>query len=394
MENTYSNSMHTYRQPGENISTPCVSLCFLIIVILGFLPVMPDRIVSLVKPVFLVLCVMFPGRGYYRFSFEKWLVILHIYLFGIWIANYQTNQSIRSYASMLLFALFFLFAGLRSWNRAEIRLLLYVLILSCTLHSVIAIYSNNGLLHDIGSQHISFLSKTLNRNSSAFAVTPGMICAIMMVFYGKKNPGIRAFYFLSALICFYAVVALACRSAFLSAVSGSFLVVWQATREHADAGRRFFRRIIFIVFVVALIFGGMSILEGTNSSRLFDYSDTGRNELWDVAWKLIKAKPVFGGGFDYWGRSGEYMSPHNTFLSIMLISGYIGGGILGLMMLSMLFECVKVRNFVALAFAMETVFHSISEAGLDYYAYIPLILTVILLRFSEYQHRDVSRIFR
>ena len=137
----------------------------------------------------------------------------------------------------------------------------------------------------------------------------------------------------------------------------------------------------------------MRVLEGTNSARLFNYSDSGRDDLWEDAMDLIRAKPVFGGGFDYWSRTGHVMSPHNTFFTIMLISGFIGGILLGMMILSMIKECIREQSVIALAFAMQMIFHSISEAGLDYYAYIPLILTSIVLRYSEYQQGDFESVF-
>lgn len=392
MENSNYHAIH-FQHESQYISVSCFSLCFIMIVVLGFLPIVPNGIVKLLKPVFLILCVFVSGRGYYRIGFEKWLIILLIYLFIIWIVNLQVEKRINPYASMLLFALFYLCASLKIWNRAELRLIFNAVVFSCAVYSIVVLVSNHGLFRAGGSQHISYFSMTVNRNSSAFAVVPGAVASLMILFYGRNNGFLRTLYGTAFLVCIYTVVALACRSAFLAATTGVFLVVWQVTRENANQSQRIIRRTAFILFVLIVLFISISVLDGTNSARLFDYSSTGRDDLWESAWKLIKEKPIFGGGFGYWERSGQVMSPHNTFLNIMMISGYIGGCILGMLMLSLLFECLRVGNIIALAFAMELVFHSISEAGLDYYAYIPLVLTTVLLRYSEYQKRDISSIF-
>ena len=393
MENSRIPDIYFQHTP-QRISIPCISLCILIVVILGVLPIVPATIAKIVKPAFIVLCVVFFFFFYYHFGYEKWLMVFLAYLFVILIANLHVDpNSVSEYISMLLFALFFLCAGLRIWNRLEIRMILDFVVLACFTYAVIVIVSNHGLLLSSGDQHIRFFSQTLNRNTSSFAVVPGTVAALLMLFYGKKSPMRTIFSILAFLVCFYTVVALSCRSAFLAAVSGAFLIVWQATREHADKGRRFGRRTFFLILVFVFLLIGMDILEGTNSSRLFDYSYTGRDGLWDAAWELILEKPVFGGGFGYWARSGQVMSPHNTFLNYMMISGFVGGIFFVLMIVAMLVECMKAHNIVALAFATEMILHSISEAGLDYYAYIPLILETIVLRYTEYQGQDVFEIF-
>lgn len=387
-----NNDVQKPRYVKQSISVACVFLAFLIFVILGFLPVAPEPLVKSLKPVFLVICVL-NYRNSYRFGYEKWFVLLHVYLLIIWLANLETNSSISDYVSMLLFLLFFLFAGLRMWNSREIRFIVRSIFYACLLYSALVLGSNGGLIHAGGSQHISFLSHTLNRNSSAFAVTPGVICSAFLLFYDRQSPFERFIYGIGFVICFYTVIGLSCRSAFLSASSGTFLVVWQATKKSGNSGQQFLLRLLFVFVVVCVLGIGMRALEGTDSARIFDYSDTGRDDLWEAAWDLIHAKPIFGGGFTYWSDSGQVMSPHNTFLNIMMISGYVGGAILGLAVLSMMMECLRAGNIIALAFSMEMLFHSISEAGLDYFAYIPLILTSILLRCSEYQSKDLSKIF-
>lgn len=392
MEQSYQEQMHRriYRQ---RISVSCVFLCITLFAILGVLPIVPDIIVKVLKPIYILICIAFYGGGYYRIGFEKWLIFLLSYLLLILLTNIQGNGSISVYASMLLFAIFYFYAGLRIWNPLEIRTILKTVMLAGFVCAIITFFSNGGSFSVGNSQHIYFLSKIRNRNSAAFSIAPGTVTSILLFFNEKKGVRSRMGYVAVFLVSYLMLIALSCRSAFLSATTGIFLIIWHAITVRVDTARRFFRRSLLLVFVYITLIVLMRVVEGTSSARLFDYSNSGRDDLWKEAIDLIRAKPVFGGGFDYWSRTGHVMSPHNTFFSIMLISGYIGGILLVMMIFSMINECLRQKSIFALAFAMQMFFHSISEAGLDYYAYIPLILTSIVLRYSEYQQSDYASIF-
>ena len=123
--------------------------------------------------------------------------------------------------------------------------------------------------------------------------------------------------------------------------------------------------------------------------------DSGRGRLWDKAWDMIDENPVFGGGFDYWDdNSGESLGTHNTFLTIMVMSGYVGGILFALFLSAVFLDLLRVRNLIPLAFLMELLMHSYTESGMDYYAYIPLILALVLARYISYQSDDITSLFR
>lgn len=378
----------------QRLSLPAISLSLVFMAIFGIVPILPGTLVTILKPLFIATCLLFGGYGYYRMGYEKWQVVLLAYLVLIFIANYVTDPCWNDFLSMVLFALFYLFAGLRIWTTREIRCFFYVLAICCSVYSLIVLFSNNGLFQIGGNQHIKYLSVTMNRNNCAFAVAPGAVSSVFIFLFDKKMELMkRAFCIGAIVICSFTIIALSCRSAFLSAASGVFLIVWAYYGNNTGRRTQIGKRLLFIGFILVSAYVLMLVLSGTNSARLFDYQESGRDGLWKDAWSLIQRKPIIGGGFNYWSKSGQLMGTHNTFLSIMLISGYIGGAFLTMWILSMMRECLRFRNAIALAFAMEMVCHSISESGLDYYAYVPLILTSILLRYSEYINYDYRTIF-
>lgn len=145
---------------------------------------------------------------------------------------------------------------------------------------------------------------------------------------------------------------------------------------------------IAVVLILVVLFSSMLVSQGTFASRLFDFGDddsgSGRDVLWDEAWELIDEKPVFGGGFDYWADTGHSMGTHNAFLTFMVSTGWIGGILLGAFLLQMLIAALKTRNLIPLGFAAEIVTHTWTEPGMDYFAYIPLILTFILAEYGGF----------
>ena len=87
------------------------------------------------------------------------------------------------------------------------------------------------------------------------------------------------------------------------------------------------------------------------------------------------------------------MGTHNTFLTFMVSTGWIGGILLGLFLIAAVFEMLKTRNLIPVAFMAEVLLHSWAEPGMDYYAYIPLTLAFIITRYLQYQSNNLERIF-
>lgn len=378
----------------DSLSVQCWVLCGIILLILGLLPAIPGTVTQVFRPLFILACILIPAK-YYRLHSEKWQVALLAYWFLTLVLNPITANAFRSYVSLVLFGLFFVFTASRVWTRKEIKVIFNTVIVATFILSSVLIISNNGIVSRQDGMHISFLSFVFNRNTAAFGCVPGVLCAVIGFFYGKKNKVYKLLCLVTIGLGSFSVFALACRSAFVSLVLGIVLIVWQTTREIDNYRKRFAVRFAFLLIVLLTTVVAYSIAQGTSSERLFDLKDdSGRGDLWDRAWELIDEKPILGGGFDYWGASsGEELGTHNTFLTVMVMSGYTGGALFVIFLISTFLDLLKARNLIPIAFLAELAMHSYTESGLDYYAYIPLILAFILARFIEYQSRDLRTIF-
>ena len=362
-------------------------LCTILFLILGILNITPDGITGLYRPAFIFIASFSLFRSYPLRS-AKWQIALVAHTAVIFVCNNITNSATVTFISSELFILFFLMASERIWSRREIGLLLDFLIFSCTLQAGIVLFSNSLLLRAGGQQHLNYLWVSSNRNSFAFAIVPGAIASLLKLIYSKKNwrntlP--RLYWTLAFILCAYDVFAIGCRSAFYSMCFGIGCIVWDRVNESKTPAEKLIKEILIIVCVLIVLNIMYLVASGTYSSRLFAWEESGREKIWDAAWDLIEKKPIFGGGYDYWKNSNMHIGTHNTFLTYMLEGGvliciWVVGHLLNL-----LYEIKETRSIVPLAFMAETILHMYTESGMDYYAYLPLIFTVIIARYLQYK---------
>ena len=371
----------------RELTVPCVALCAILILILGVLYISPDGITGLYRPAFIFI-TMFSIIRTYPLRSARWQIALAIYFAIIFICNNITQSSAMMFVSHELFIVFFLLSSEHIWSRREIGLLLDILIFACTLQAGIVLFSNSLLLHAGGQQHINYLWTSFNRNPVAFAIVPGAIASLLKLIYCEKG-GVavlsRLYLFLAFLLCAYDVFAIGCRSAFYSMCLGAGCIIWERVSESKTQAEKLIKEILIIICVLI----GANILfvvaSDAYSSRLFRWEESGREEIWDIALELIKKKPIFGGGYDYWENSNMKLGTHNTYRSYMLDGGVVTLVFVIGHLIALLFEIKETESIIPLAFLAETVFHMFTESGMDYYAYLPLIFSVIIARYLQYQ---------
>lgn len=364
-----------YRQP---LSAAGCMLCALYFVILAVLPLIPSQITRVLKPVFLIACVFSSCRRYPMPAAAKVQSVFLIYLFLVLVFHPLTPSAIETYISIFLFGAFFIFASMRVWNAREIRMLLDAVVCSGVIMSAVCIFSNDGLLHASGAQHIRYLNTEMNRNPIAFGIVPCALTAAILMLHcpqrRRKRLSAAAFF-----LCSYSVFALGCRSAFLSYTGGMLILLSDYICNGGSQRTRLARGFVIALLIVCATALAMNISAGTYSERLFHMTDdSGRDAIWESARTLIREHPAFGGGYDVWNDVGPDMGTHNTFLLFSIYSGYVGGAILILLLAAAVLELPRRKNWIPLVFVCEPIFHVYTETNLDNYFYLPLVLGYVL----------------
>jgi len=385
-------------QGQDTLSVPCYMLCLLIVLVIGILPIVPGTVTQLLRPAFIGVCLLFLQKNRYPLPLgAKTAIIYHIYL-GIILLYTDTSQSsVRSYFAMVLFCGFFVCAAQRVWSKREIRFILNITVFIGLFCAIVLLIGNPVLRTFNGSVELKFFHGVKNRNPIAFSLATCTLCSAFLLFYRQnKSVYLLILYALAFFIPALTTIATGGRSASLSMLVGTFLILWEKTQRGKTANSRIWKKLLLIMLAVLSVSVMMLITKDSNSARIFsNLSDSsGRDRLWDFAWELIKEKPVFGGGFSYWeDMGGSDLSTHNTYLLVMVISGWVGALFLTGFLGTMVLDLWKKRNFVLLAFIVELACHTYSESGMDYYAYLPLVISYILRQYLEYQSDSFDTLF-
>lgn len=184
-----------------------------------------------------------------------------------------------------------------------------------------------------------------------FAITLGAVSGLVLflMYHGKGKIITNTLLGVCAFICAFTVLALGCRSAFIAMAAGGFLVFWEHSNRSENPQKRSRTKFILAIGVILAIVIASNMAEGTYGERLFeigeDESGSGRLDIWKKIWPVILKKPVFGYGFQY-EVEGLTMGTHNSFLTTMLYSGFVGGGLLALFFLSLLLSALKTKNYL------------------------------------------------
>lgn len=371
----------------RELTLPCMILCALLFLVLGVLPITPGGITIFYRPVFIFFASFTLYRSYPLRS-SRWQIALAVYFFLIFFFNHFSGHAAESFISHELFILFFIMASSRIWSRREINLLLDTLIAACDIQAAVVLFSNALLLHAGGQQHINYLWISTNRNPIAFAIVPGAVASLMKLVFSKggfKNVMNRTFWIFSFLLCSYDVFAIGCRSAFYSLCLGIACIIWERVRRTRNRAEKFIQELMIVILVITGISILMRIASGAYSERLFSLEDSGRKGIWEDAMELIREKPLFGGGYDYWGSAGYRLGTHNTFITYLLEGGVVAALIAGTHLLFLGLEVLEAGFFIPFAFLVETLLHMFTESGMDYYAYLPMTICLILTNYFKYQ---------
>ena len=400
MERYRQNEILNHVAERRQISVPCIALCAVLMLIVGFLPLLPRSFTILLRPAAILTCIVFADKIRYRMTYAaKALLLFMAYITAILITHDLTSNAVTEYISMMLFAFFFIFETERVWSRREIRVIFVATAVAGIFCSIVLLHENESLHTMAGESELLFFGHLKNRNTMGFSIVPSVLCSTLLLFNDRKwkLPVLRFVYLVSLIICGYTVIATGARTASLAMLIGVLLIVLEYSNRSGNSRVRVSRRMLVIVLAALVIYGLISFTEGTESARIFKDLDnkSGREILWEFARQLIREKPVFGGGFDYWSdMHGESLGTHNTYYTIMVMSGYVGAFFLTLFLGAVVLELLSAHSLIPMAFVVELIGHTYSESSLDYYAYIPLVLAYILFHYTKYHNRPIRTIFQ
>ena len=376
----------------DHLSFSCYVISAVFFAVLSqFLVLRAENITPLFRPI-IVFCafILFTQRGYLsnsitRIAFIAAVYELTVFLFEL-ITGEDMNEVVRAGSATVLYLLMCAFACAVPWNGRELRVILLSVFFGCFVCAIVFAFSNN--LADVHYSSLDMLGVAVNRNKNAYAFALGTLLGI--IFLARLQKTSRRFIVLGmTAIMGYCVLYSQCRGAFFCLVLSVFVLVIGKSLEILRE-----RGPVYLVYVFLFLAGCVIVyylLKNSEMSRLVDAESTsGRDEGIENAWKLFLDSnftgKLFGNGFQYERNHSASIGAHLVYATFLVSSGIIGTTLISLMFLS---GIKNIRTMIPLSLLVFAFMRTFFE-GLDYYNYIPFIVSVIIYHYQKYYGRSVN----
>lgn len=379
----------------DRLSFSCVLVAsvFFLVLSQALILKVPEIITQVFRPLiafFLVIKMM--QRGQINFGARRVALVAAIYCsFVLLLVNVNGDELIRASAVSLYLLMFWVTCGM-PWNKKEVRFIVKACFLGTFACAIAIFLSNNPTdLHVGTSGNMKMFGVYVNRNKNAYAFAIGTIIGVIYLLYGKNTK--KFWIAIITAIVAYALLYSQCRGAFFCAVAGIAVAVGGKLleiRKH-DRGKFVVRSLMFVLFCVLSYY----LLKNSQLSRLIDGDstsgrDVGIRHAFDLFLSSGTFGKIFGNGYGYEGAHTEGAGAHLVYATYLLATGIVGCTLITLVLICSICRTKGTIPFALLICAFLRTFFE----GLDYYIYIPLILSTIIYNYSLMYRRDCVELFR
>ena len=378
----------------ESISLGCVVVSAVFFVVLFQAPILkvPEIVTQVFRPAIVaVLLLRMAQRGSINFSARNVALLAALYCcFELLLNQINADEIMRALAIIMYLLMFNTVVG-TTWNKREVRFIIMACFLGAFACAVAIFMSNNPTDFNVGSGgDMKMFGMYVNRNKNAYAFSIGTIIGVIYLLYGKN---IKKFWIamLTAVIV-YALLYSQCRGAFFCAVAGVIISVAGVLLKIKKKSEMKF--LLYSILTILFCIAAYYILKNSELSRLIDgESKSGRDDGIKYAWHLYLNcdlfGKIFGNGHGYEAAHTEGVGAHLVYITYLLSTGIIGCSLIVLMLLKSLF---RVKGAVPYALFTCAFLRTFFE-GLDYYIYIPLMLSLIIYNYNNMYGRNTYELF-
>lgn len=379
-----------YRREGLSFS--CVLVSAIFFVVLFQVPILkaPSIVTQVFRPliIFFLLITML-RRGTIAFPARIVALLAAFHCCFVLFYNSINVDEITAGVSAILYLLMFCAVTGTPWNKREVRFIIMACFLGAFVCAVGLFLSNDPTDLRVGlSGDMKMLGVHVNRNKNAYAFAIGTIIGVAYLLYGRKNFWVAI---MTAVVA-YGLLYSQCRGAFFCAVLGvSLLVLGRLLEIKKKSEARFLAySILFVLFCIAAYY----LLKNSELNRLIDgESKSGRDDGIKYAWELFLSSDffgkIFGNGFTFEAANTEGIGAHLVYMAYLLSTGIVGCSLITLMLIM---SGVRIKGSIPSALFACAFLKTFFE-GLDYYIYIPLILSMIISNYSYIYRRNTDELF-
>ena len=336
----------------------------------------------------LILTVQVVRRGRLRLPVCSVALAMSVYQFLIWFLLYPNGGDLRQYLILIFyFMMLFSVAGF-PWKRRELQVIIYAAFIATFVCAVVFFFSNN--MTDFSQHEFHFLGTKVNRNKNAYAFAFGIILGRSYLAHGKGRN--RLLILLIMLFEGYCLIYSQCRGAFIGLLIAMCVIVWNKVKRMHRNNNPYV--IFYILFFALLCVAGYFLIKYSAVSRLVDSDNlSGRDESIEHALLLFREAPlagkIFGNGIDYEAAHTEGIGVHFVYLTYLLEAGIVGASMIVLIFVQAARNIRGEIQWTLFAFALSRTFFE----GMDYYIFIPLILSICISNYERIYGRSGKELF-
>lgn len=336
----------------------------------------------------IILTLQVVRRGRLRLPVCNVALAMSVYQIILWFFFYPDGGPLKGYLVLVFyFMMLFSVAGF-PWNGRELRLILFASFLATFACAVAFFLSNN--MQDFSIHEFRFMGEAVNRNKHAYAFAFGIILGRTYIAFGRGRN--RLIILLMLLFEGYCLIYSQCRGAFLGVfISISILVFSRVVRMRKNGNPYLIFYILsFAVFCIV----GYLMIKASAVSRLVDGENlSGRDTGIEHAILLFRQASItgkiFGNGMLYESLHTEGIGVHFVYLTYLLEAGIIGTVLIILIFVRTM---KNIRGEIQWSVFMIALSRTFFE-GMDYYIFIPLILSICISNYESFYGRSCQELF-
>ena len=375
----------------DNLSFESVFVAFVFFVVLSqfVLYAGSEALSQPLRPlIVLILTVQVVRRGRLRLPVCSVALAMSVYQFLIWFFLYPNGGSFRQYLILIFyFMMLFSVAGF-PWKRRELQLIIYATFIATFACAVVFFFSNN--MTDFSQHTYYFMGTEVNRNKNAYSFAFGIILGRFYLAYGRGRN--RFLIMMIMLFELYCLLYSQCRGAFLGVFVVMCMTAWNKARDMRRRNNPYLIFYIILFFLVCVV--GYYLIKFSAVSRLVDGDNlSGRDDSIEHALLLFREAPllgkIFGNGIEYEGIHTEGVGVHFVYLTYLLESGIVGVILIVSIFIQAARNLQGEISWYLFVFALSrTLFE-----GMDYYIFIPLILSICISNYERLFHSSGKELF-
>ena len=376
--------------PNElSFSSLVVAGCFFLVLSQFLTIYAPEIVTQLFRPIIVVTLELKIFKDNLRISSPTRILTLLYIVHSIVIAFLSRDDFMLAGAYILYSMMLFSASGV-VWNARELRTIITMIFVGCFVCAVLLLYSNP--IDDFSAPALlNFLGAKVNRNRNAYAFSLGTLIGLVYIVKGKNVP--KVIIAIMTAVLFYALLYSQSRGAFfgfaVSLIVFLLLYLWQLkTRDGKNI-------LIYVVLIAVVGFLFYVWLVNSPLNRLIDVEstsgrDSGIENAWDMFLTADSFEKAFGRGFSYEMQHADGAGAHLVYMQYLVACGIWGATLIVLIFVSVLKRCQggDISFPLAVLGIMRTFFE-----GLDYYVYIPLILSLMVANYHLYSFAPESSLF-